>query len=174
MKNFLSSLAGALTGGLLLLASFALATPTTLPLPSVQGPFLGDFGNNLYTLTQSYIAGQGLGATDLGSVSQTSGQANCTAIGVSGMNYSTLHRVTTSASTGYVCLPTALAGRIVYIANATGQTIDLYSNAVSYTSGTADTINTTAGTTAYTGLTTHKMTICQSPVNGAWFCGSIS
>lgn len=150
----------------------ALATPTTLPLPNIAGPYLGDFGNNLYTLTQAYQAGRGLGAIDLGSISQTSGQANCTTI--TSVNLSTLHRATTSASTGYVCLPTAYAGGVVYIANATGQTVDLYSNATSYTSGTADKINGTAGTTPYTGLTSGKLTICMSPVNGTWYCGSIS
>jgi hypothetical protein len=165
---------GAAFALVLLGAVFALAVPTALPLPSTPGPFLGDFGNNLYTITQNYLAGSGHGATNLGSVSQTATQAACTQIGVSGQNDSTLYQVTTSAGTGSVCLPTAIAGRIVYVTNATGQTIDLFSNVVSYTSGTADTINTSAGTGAYTGLTTHKMAVCVAAVNGAWFCGSVS
>lgn len=158
---------------LVLLGALAYAGVTTLPYPSVNGPFLGDSFNNLYTITQAYVTGSGLGAADLGSISQTSGQANCTQIGVSGQQQSTLHRATTSASTGYVCLPTARAGTIIYIANVTGQTVDLYSNAVSFTPGTADKINGTAGTTAYTALTSsvHYVT-CFSPVNGNWYCAA--
>jgi hypothetical protein len=172
MKSFLKGFAGALAGAALGFCAIALATPTSLPLPTTPGPFLGDFGNNLFTLTTAYLAGSGYGAADLGSVSQTSSQANCTTI--ASVNNSKLHQVTTSASTGYVCLPTANPGKMVIIYNATGQTIDLYSNATSYTAGTADKINETAGTTPYTGLTTHKTTICISAVGGHWGCGSIS
>jgi len=172
-SNFLSGLTGAVLGSLLLASAAVWAVPTTLPLPAIPGPYLGDFGNNLYTLTQNYLAGSGHGAVNLGSVSQTSGQANCTQIGVSGQNDSTLFQVTTSASTGYVCLPTAIAGRVVYISNATTQTINLYSNPVSYTSGTADKINNVAGNTAYlNGIATLHTTICVAPTNGNWFCGS--
>jgi len=162
-------------------ASFALvllgflaaqAVPTTLPLPTIPGPFLGDSFNNLYTVSSNYLAGRGHGAINLGSISQTSGQANCTTI--AGINDSKLFQATTSASTGYICLPTAYAGVEVIIANATGQTVDIYSNATSYTVGTADKINGTAGTSAYTGLTSGKTAICVSPVNGLWYCGSIS
>jgi hypothetical protein len=60
------------------------------------------------------------------------------------------------------------------IGNGAGLTIDLYSSATSYVSGTADTINGTAGTTAYTGLTTGKNALCFAANNGAWYCGSIS
>ena len=170
MLKFARSLGAAFALVLLGALAGVLATPTTLPLPSIPGPFLGDFGNNLYTISQQYLAGQGHGALDLGSVSQTSGQANCTQIGVRGANDSMLFRVTTSAAAGYVCLPTAVAGRVVFISNATGQTINLYSNAVSFLTGTADTINTVAGTTLYAGLVTHATSICAAPVNGAWFC----
>ena len=82
--------------------------------------------------------------------------------------------VTGSSGTGYICLPTAYSGHWQIIANATGQTIDIYSSAASYVAGTADTINTSAGTSAYTGLTTHKTAICFAYANGAWACGSIS
>ena len=121
----------------------------------------------------AYQAGSAYGAVDLGSISQTSGQSNCTVIGP--VNASMLHKATTSASTGYICLPTAYAGKIVYIANATGHNLDLYSNATSYTPGTADTINGTAGTTAFTGLTSsNAYATCISPVNGAWYCSATS
>ena len=151
----------------------ALGAPTTLPLPAINGPYLGDSQNNLYTLSSSYLAGSGYGAVDLGSISQTVGQANCTQIGPT--KSSLLHRATTSASTGYVCLPTATAGQVIYIANATGQLVDIYSNATSYAPGTADKINGTAGSTAYTGLTAaNSLAVCVSPVNGNWYCTATS
>lgn len=173
MRDFLLSLAGTLTAFALAFAGVsALATPTSLPLPSINGPSIGDPLSNLYVFTSAYLAGNGYGASDLGSVSQTSGQSNCTSI--ASQNASMLHQVTTSAATGYVCLPTAYPGKVVTIYNATGQTIDIYSNAVSFVSGTTDKINETAGSTAYTGLTTHKTLVCTAAVGGHWGCGSIS
>jgi hypothetical protein len=157
---------------LVLLGALSYAAVTSLPLPAVNGPYLGDFGNNLYAITSNYLAGSGIGSVDLGSVSQTSAQANCTTI--ASVNSSELHQVTTSAGTGYVCLPTANPGKVVAVYNATGQTIDIYSNATSFTNGTTDKINETAGTTPYTGLTTHKTLICVAAVGGHWGCGSIS
>lgn len=172
MKSFLKGFAGALAGAALGFCAAALAVPTTLPLPGINGPSIGDPLSNLYTLTSSYLAGSGYGAADLGSISQTSAQANCTSIASN--NSSMLHQATTSASTGYVCLPTAFPGKVVWIANKTGQTVDLYSNATSYVPGTTDKINGTAGTTAYTGLTSGKTAVCIVPVGGLWYCGSIS
>jgi hypothetical protein len=134
-----------------------------------QGPYLGDANVNLYTLLQAITQDNQDGFTPTYSVSQTSGQANCTNL----VSTTPMHNITTSAGTGYICLPTAFAGRQVFIGNSvSGQTIDIYSNATSYTSGTADTINGTAGTTAYTGLTTGKNAQCFAPANGAWFCSS--
>ena len=139
------------------------------PLPGVNGPTLGDPLSNLYSLTQAYVNLAGLGNHTGLSVSQTSAQANCTQL-----DNNALQNVSTSSSTGYVCLPTAYSGKVVMILNSTSSTIDIYSSAISFTPGTADTINTTAGTSAYTGLTTHKITICAAVANGAWGCGSIS
>ena len=148
-------------------ASYALAAQ--LPLPAVNGPYLGDEQNNLWQLTTAYETSSGLQSTSGLSVSQTSAQANCTQLGSAA-----LQEIKTSASTGYVCLPTAFSGRVIRIGNATGSTIDIYSSATSFTSGTTDTINTVAGTTAYTGLTTHISTTCFAPTNGAWYCASSS
>lgn len=137
--------------------------------PGVTGAWLGDDTFNLNALWVAQGRDAGRGYTSGISASQTSAQANCTVL-----NQDAMFEVKTSASTGYVCLPTAVAGKRVMIGNASGQTIDIYSNATSYTSGTADTINGTAGTTAYTGLTSGKSTICFAANNGAWYCGSIS
>lgn len=156
-KLFYIALGAFLTGTIALAAQF--------PLPGVNGPTLGDSLSNLYSLSVAYTNDHGK-ATHAGlSVSQTSGQTNCTQL-----DNSAFQEVHTSSSTGYVCLPTAYSGRRQTIFNATSQTIDIYASNTPFTPGTADTINTTAGGTAYTGLTTHKTTICSATANGSWGC----
>jgi hypothetical protein len=154
-----------------LIALVLVARGAGLPLPAVNGPYLGDQNNNLYAITQAHLSGSGYGSgSAITTISQTSGQSNCTQTGLTNM----MHYLKTSAGTGYICLPTAYSGRLVLYLNATGQTIDVYSDATSYTSGTADTINGTAGTTPYTGLTIGKNLLCFAPANGVWACGAIS
>lgn len=171
MKNLLRLARACGTSFALVALGFLVARAATIPLPAVNGPYLGDNANNLYVITQSHIQGAGYGSGNaITTISQTSGQANCTQTGLSNM----MHYLETSASTGYICLPTANSGRIVMYLNATGQTIDVYSSAASYTAGTADKINGTAGTTAYSGLTSGKNLICFAPFNGLWACGAIS
>ena len=134
--------------------------------PSVTGPWLGDSYFNIYTLWRAHTQDSGHNFVPSISASQTSGQANCTQLAADA-----LMQISTSASTGYVCLPTAVGGKIVSIAMVPAQTLDIYSSATSYVSGTADTINGTAGSTAYTANTgTNKQTICFAPNNGAWSC----
>jgi hypothetical protein len=154
-----------------ILASVAIAWAAQLPLPAVNGPYLGDQLNNLYAITQAYITGSGYGARGGLSVSQTSGQANCTQL-----DSNALQEVKASASTGYVCLPAAISGKEILIGNAAGQTIDLYGapTTASAVLGTQDTINGTTGSTPYTGMTTGKNVLCFAPANGAWYCGAIS
>lgn len=139
----------------------------TIPLPSVNGPFLGDPNANIYSLTNAVTLNNQMGFHPTLSVSQTATQAGCTQL-----DNNPLQEVKTSASTGSVCLPTAIAGRQMQIGNASGQTIDIFGSATTFTSGTQDTINGTAGTSAYTGLTTGKNADCFSPANGAWYCTS--
>lgn len=150
-----------------LLATGLVAYGAVLPYPAVNGPYLGDQLNNLYTITQALITMSGFQSSPGLSVSQTVGQANCTQL-----NASAMQEVKTSASTGYICLPPAFSGKEVNIGNATTQTIDIYSSANGAVSGTADTINGTAGSTPYTGLTSGKNASCFAPANGAWYCGS--
>jgi len=171
VSNFLSGLAGAVLGSLLLASAAVWAVPTSLPLPAIQGPYLGDFGNNLFTLSQAYLAGRGHGTVNLGSVSQTDTQAACTAI--TPVNDSKLFLVSTSAGTGSVCLPSAAAGTEVLISNATGSTVHLYGSNTFFTPGTQDTINGTAGNSSYNGMTTGKIGLCFAVVNGAWRCTAI-
>jgi hypothetical protein len=167
VSSFLSGLLGAVLGSLVLAAASVWAVPTTLPLPAIPGPYLGDFGNNLSTLTQSYLAGRGHGAVNLGSVSQTNTQAACTAIPA--VNDSKLYSIATSAGTGSVCLPTAAAGIELFIANTTASPVSLYGSNTFFTPSTQDTINGAAGSGGLT-MTAGKITTCMSAINGAWRC----
>lgn len=170
-RNFLASACGVVIGGMLLIG--ALAFGAALPLPGGgSGPQLGDPVTNLYTLTQAYTMGRGLANLGTLSASQTNSQTGCTQLSQA-PQYS-LVNVSTSSSTGALCLPTAYSGSWVVIANSTSQTINLYSSLVSFTPGTTDNINTSAGSSAYAGLTTHKVAICYAVANGSWFCGSVS
>ena len=141
----------------------------TLPLPGTPGPSLGDFTTNLYTLTKGVIAGSTVGVGSALSVSQSSGQSNCTQLGTVNM----VHVIGTSAGTGYVCLPAAIPGFYKVIQNTTAQSISIYgggSASSQFVPGTQDTINGTVGSTAYTGLGSHQQVICIVGVGGAWTC----
>ena len=153
-------------------ASFALVmlgvlAHATIQHPGATGPSLGDTNANIYSLTNAITLNNQMGFTSGLSVSQTATQAGCTQL-----SNNPLQEVKTSAGTGSVCLPTAIAGREYFIGNASGQTIDIFGSATTFVSGTQDTINGTAGTSAYTGLTTGKNAQCFSPTNGAWYCSS--
>jgi hypothetical protein len=143
------------------------AVASELPLPAVNGPYLGDAVNNLYQITNAYHRLNGISTTSAISASQTLGQATCTQLNFNGMQ-----EITTSAATGGVCLPTAFSGKMIVIANATGQTINIYGSATPFTAGGQDNINTVVGTSAYTNLTTHKTAICSSASNGNWYCST--
>lgn len=156
-------------GFALVVLGFLTAFAAQLPLPAVNGPYLGDQLNNLYAITNAYIQGSGHGLHAGLSVSQTATQAACTQL-----DSNVFQEVKTSAGTGSVCLPAAVSGKFIFIGNAAGQTIDLFGSATPFVSGTQDTINGTAGTSAYTGVTTGKSAICWAPANGAWYCGAIS
>lgn len=154
-------------GGAFALVLLGVVAHATIPLPGINGPSLGDFNANIYSIVNAITQNSQMGFSPALSVSQVLGQANCTQL-----NNNALHEIKTSASTGGVCLPTATAGKEILIGNASGQTINLYSSATSFTTGTQDTINGTAGTTAYTGLTSGKNADCFVPANGAWYCAS--
>jgi hypothetical protein len=136
--------------------------------PGVQGPWLGDGNFNIFTLFQSHVQISGVGFNPGISASQTATQAACTVLSNDG-----LQEVKTSAATGAVCLPRAVAGKVVIIGNATGETIDIFSSATPFVAGTPDTINGNAGTSAYAGLTgSNHVAICSAANNGAWYCMS--
>ena len=151
-----------------LVIGLAVSANATIVNSGPPGPWLGDSLLNLSTLWQALTYDNQVGYVNITSVSQTSGQANCTQL--SGTTPMTNLASGASAGTGYICLPTATAGREYYIGNATGQTIDIYSSATTAVSGTQDTINGTTGTTPYTNLTSGKNANCFSPATGTWYC----
>lgn len=161
----------ALLGLLLSLSLWQPLAAQTLPLPGTPGPSLGDFNTNLYTLTKGVEAGSTVGVGIALSVSQTSGQSNCTQLGQVNM----VHNITTSASTGYVCLPPAVPGFYKNILNQTAQTINIYGGGTGsqYVPGTQDTINGTAGSTAFV-LGSHQQAQCIVGTGGAWNCAAPS
>lgn len=155
----------------LVLLGFIVANASALVPAAVNGPWLGDNLSNIWSLTNAHILGSGYGVGNaITTIDQSSGQSNCTATG----NANMLHYLKTSASTGYICLPTANSGRFILYLNATGQTIDVYGSNTSFVPGTQDTINGTTGSTAYTAMVSGKNLLCFSPANGLWACGVIS
>jgi hypothetical protein len=146
----------------------SMALAQTLPLPGIPGPSLGDFNTNLYTLTKGVEAGSTVAVGVALSVSQTSGQANCTQFGQVHM----VHNIATSAGTGYVCLPPAIPGFFKVIQNNTTSAISIYGGGPGnqYVPGTQDTINGTTGSTAFTGLGSRQQAICIVGNGGAWNC----
>lgn len=139
-----------------------------LVLPGVQGPFLGDQNTNLYSVAQAINLNNQNAVSSL--TSTTSVQATCAVI------TNPLNVIAASVATGSICLPPAIAGRIVMIANPTANAANLFGSNTPQTSGTQDTINGTTGSTANTtvlptaGATTPVNAFCFSPKNGAWFC----
>jgi hypothetical protein len=164
MTNWFSRILGAVVGVLM----FGGIATAIIQNNAPQGPWLGDSLLNFFTVWQAITYDNQVGYTNITSISQTSGQANCTQL--SGTTPMTNLTSTASAGTGYICMPTATAGREYYIGNATGQTINIYGSATTAVVGTQDTINGTTGTSAYGGLTSGKNANCFAPANGTWYC----
>lgn len=148
--------------GLVLLGAMAYAAFT---LPGTQGPGLGDNNVNPYTL-----------ALAINSANQTGFSAGLTAAGASSQTGSLalvnpFNQVTSSAASAGVTLPTATGGRSVVIFNgaAAGIVLSIFGSNSPFTAGTNDTINGTAGSTAYL-LTQGSTAACMAVANGAWAC----
>jgi len=80
--------------------------------------------------------------------------------------------VDTVASSGdSVCLPFAVAGSNIQVANNSGTTLNIYGQAANnLLTSAADTINGVAGSTAI-APTTQQAIECFAAKNGAWRCG---
>jgi hypothetical protein len=73
-----------------------------------------------------------------------------------------------------VCLPFAIAGMNIQIANNSGHILDIYGqSAVNPLTAAADTINNVIGSTVYSP-TTQQNIECFSAKNGAWRCTKAS
>jgi hypothetical protein len=86
-----------------------------------------------------------------------------------------LIQVSTVATTGdSVALPQCVQGSWLMLSNAGANTLDVYgSPTTNGLTAAKDTINATAGTSAYT-LATNTNAIFFCPTNGAWAAGKIS
>lgn len=159
----------AIGAGFALVILGALAQAALL-LPSTNGPGLGDVNVNPFTLAQAVNQMNQAATSGAIAASVANTQATCTAI------TNPLNRVTTSVSTGSVCLPTAFAGQMLWISNATANGLNLFGANAPFVAGTADTINGATGSTANTtvlpaaGAAATKQAFCFSPANGAWNC----
>lgn len=141
-------------------ATSVLVTPAraTLQVPD-QGVRMGDMYSVVNAINNLNQSGSTANITAVGSA-----QASCVAL------TQPLNEVATTAASTGVCLPTAVAGRIVMIWNAGANTLSVYgSNTPFSAAGTADTINGTAGSSAYS-VTTTKSALCFSPANGKYAC----
>jgi hypothetical protein len=131
MLRFARALGASL--GLVLIGAAAMAAFT---LPGVQGPFLGDYNVNPYTLAlainQSNQQQQTIGIT----AGTTQTQAGATQL-----NYG-ISTVATANSGDAVALPGCVVGAVVYVINAAGNAFTVFAQNPS-----TDTINGTAGAT---------------------------
>jgi hypothetical protein len=152
---------------LVLLGFLVAKAASVLPLPGTNGPSLGDPTTNIYSIEQSLQNNTFSNYSSVTTVSTTLTQAGCTQLN-GGMTFLTA----TLGGTGSVCLPTAKPAADVYIANNTGQTVNIYSSVTSWSSTQTDAINGTTGTTAYTNMTNGKSAECFAPAGGSWWCVS--
>lgn len=163
MKSIRSMLAGSVVLALLLSPASAV-----IPLPGVNGPFLGDQSANIFTLTQALTLLNQLGVGSALTSGPANVQATCLPLA------QPLNQITVNASTGSVCLPTAVAGRVMWITNTTANQVNLFGANAPFVPGTQDTINGSTGSTANTTVlpaaAANKTAVCMSPANGAWNC----
>lgn len=161
LKTIRDMFAGALVAAAVGTAMAVVGTP---PLQGI-GPALVD-GVWLYGLAggQNYSFQSGL--TALGTNQATALQLNP---GI------TMYSIDTVASNTGIALPQCIAGtQIEGIRNAGANTLSIYGSAtVNPLSATNDTINGTAGSTAYT-ITTNTNASFFCAKNGAWSAGKIS
>jgi hypothetical protein len=152
-----------LLGAILVAITPALAA---VVIPGIQGPWLGDTNTNLYTLATAIFNNSGQGTTSPFTPGPGNVQATCQPMLTPQVN------IVTSVANGSVCLPKAAAGTDIELGNASGQTINIFGANAPFVAGTQDTINGTAGSTAYTNLTSGKSGSCFAPANGVWYCST--
>lgn len=85
-----------------------------------------------------------------------------------------LQEVDTTASSTGVALPQCLASSLIFLGNTGANTLSVYGNAtVNPVTAANDTINGTAGSTAYT-LSSNTNAIFWCSKNGQWLAGKVS
>lgn len=144
----------------LLLVAMARAT---LNIDVPNGPSLGSQNINPFTLATAIANNnQQNFATIVPGAANT--QSTCTVVATPLVN------IASSVANGSICLPKAIGGQTIKVLNTSGQTVNTFGSNSPFTTGTQDTINGTAGSTAYTGLTTGLSMVCFAPANGVWGC----
>jgi hypothetical protein len=160
LKTILNMLVGALVAAGVGSAFAVIGTPPGTGFQMVDGTWLQQLaaGNNFSY--QSGITAHAGGT-----------QSACVQLNANIM----LYEVDTVASSGdSVCLPYAQAGDVSFLRNAGGQTLNVFGSATNNpVTSAADTINGTAGSSAYTAAS-NTNTICFSAKNGVWSCGKVS
>lgn len=155
-KTMLNMFAGALVAASV---SFALAVTGQPPVQGFQTPdgtwLLGLASGQNYTYQFGITAHAG------------GTQAACLIL-PAGIAFLSVDTVASSGDS--VCLPFAVAGSDIQIANNSATTLNIYGQAGNnLLTAAADTINATAGSTAYQP-TTQQNTECFAAKNGAWRC----
>lgn len=128
-----------------------------------NGPSLGSQNINPFTLASAIQGNNQQGfATIVPGPGNT--QSTCTVV------RTPLVLITSSVANGSICLPQGLGGQTIKVLNTSGQTVNTFGSNTPFAVGTQDTINGTAGSSAFTGLTNGLSMVCFSPANGVWGC----
>jgi hypothetical protein len=156
LKTIFNMLVGALITAAVSGAYAVVGTPPGTGPALIDGAWLNGLASGVNFTFQSGITAKAGGV-----------QATCTLLPPN----TYLISIDTVASTNdSVCLPFSVAGTNLSIANTGAQTLAIFGQAANNPlSGTADTINATAGSSAYT-LTTNTNAECFAVKNGAWKC----
>jgi hypothetical protein len=131
-----------------------------LPTPGVQGPFLGDQFTNVYSLQQAATFMNQMGFASPSNSSTT--QVLCVPL------TTPTNSVTPGAAGGSFCLPTAIAGRMVVVSNASATlAANIFGSNTPFVAGTQDNINGSPGSGAFS-LAANTQTLFVANANGLW------
>lgn len=152
LKNFLLAVV-LVTLGILINTGIERAR-AVLPLPGVQGPFLGDTVTNLYSVTNALVSMNQQTTTTALTALAGGGQTGATQLNPG------LNQVATVASAAdSLQLPPCTITSIVYVTNDGANSMTVFGKA-----GRTDTINGTAGATGVAQANgAHALYICAVP-----------
>ncbi len=143
---------------------------SVLPLPSVNGPSLGDPTTNIYTMMQQLQLNTTSNFTSFTTITVAAAQASATQMQF-GYNFLTA----AVAVTGAIAMPTAKPGADVVIANNTGVGVAIFGSTAPFTPGGQDYINNVIGNSLAAGGGPYRIgngqtAECVVPQGGNWWC----